>query len=99
MILLVFLFCLFFDASSSVAATAAASTFILRLFRTYLALYLVQSDTKKHTPTHFCYNLTHFYGASSCHPVVCLYRLMTQMLFITVNETNPVSLSFIKYDS
>ena len=49
MILLVFLFCLFFDASSSVAATAAASTFILRLFRTYLALYFVQSDTKTHT--------------------------------------------------
>ena len=49
MILLVFLFLPLFWCFQFRCSNGSSQHLILRLFRTYLALYLVQSDTKIHT--------------------------------------------------
>ena len=49
MILLVFLFLPLFWCFQVRCSNGSSQHLILRLFRTYLALYLVQSDTKIHT--------------------------------------------------
>ena len=98
MILLVFFFCLFFDASSSVAATAAASTFILRLFRTYLALYLIQSDTKDTRNQVIFARVCRTFIVPLPASILSVSSYDTDVFYHCQQNESPISLSFTKYD-